>query len=101
MNHDRTCQAGSPVFVKTFLAFFFRGSPAELIGLAGALAMALGVWLNWRRQEHIEEIEEHVKNGKLTTEQAWRRMRFVNWRAQAVVFLGTALLAVAVYRAMG
>jgi hypothetical protein len=84
-----------------FLAFFFTGSTPEVVGLAGAAATLLGVWLNWRRQEHIEEIEEHVKNGKLTTEQAWRRMRLVNWRAQAVVFAGTGLLAFAVYRAMG
>lgn len=84
----------------TSLAFFFTGSAPEVIGLAGAGAMLVGVWLNWHRQDHIEEIEEHVKNGKLTTEQAWRRMRLVNWRAQAVVFIGTALLAIAVYRAM-
>ncbi len=82
-------------------AFIFARSAAELLGFSGAFAMLVGVWLNWRRQEHIEEIEEHVKNGKLSAEQAWRRMRFVNRRAQAVVFIGTGLLAIAVFRAMG
>jgi hypothetical protein len=86
--------------VKIPLAVLFPQSPAELVGFASAAVLVAGVWLNWRRQEHIEEIEEDVKNGTRTADQAWRRMRFVNWRAQGVVFLGLALLVVALLEMM-
>jgi hypothetical protein len=64
----------------------------ELLGLVALATMLVGMWLNWQRHRHIEQIEEDVKNGKLTGEQAWRRSRFVHRRATVVVCLGMALV---------
>ena len=66
----------------------------EIVGLVALVTLLIGMWLNWRRQSDIAEIEEDVKNGKITTDQAWRRTRFVQWRATAVVIFGVVLVAV-------
>ena len=57
--------------------------------------MLLGLWLNWRRQSLLADIEEAVKNNKLTEEQAWRRTRWVNRAGPLVVFVGLGLLLAA------
>ncbi len=69
----------------------------EIVGLVALGTMLVGMWLNWRRQWDIAEIEEDVKNGKTTTDQAWRRIRFVHRRATAVVVFGVALVLVFVF----
>ncbi len=66
----------------------------EIVGLAALGTLLIGVWLNWRRQWDVAEIEEDVKNGKITTDQAWRRTRLVHRRATAVVIFGIGLVLV-------
>lgn len=69
----------------------------EILGLVALATMLIGMWLNWRRQWDIAEIEEDVKNGKITTDQAWRRSRLVHLRATAVVIFGVVLVLVFVF----
>lgn len=64
----------------------------EYLGLVALATMLVGMWLNWQRHRHVERIEEDVKNGKLSGEQGWRRIRYVHRRATVVVGLGVALV---------
>jgi uncharacterized iron-regulated membrane protein len=64
----------------------------EAFGLTAIVATLLGVWLQWKRQAHLAEIEESVKNGRLASDEARQRSRFVDWRAQVLVIVGMALL---------
>lgn len=73
----------------------------EIVGLVAVAVMLLGLWLNWRRQWLIVEIEEDVKNGKITSEQGWRRNQLVNRFAPAVAFLGIGMLAIALVGLFG
>ena len=64
----------------------------EIVGLLAVLVTLVGIWLQWHRNEHISAVEEDLKNAKITEEQAWHRMRLVNWRATVVVAAGLVLL---------
>lgn len=88
--------AGWHLSVKTFLiADLFAQRTWEILGLLGVIIIVTGIWLQWQRQSHIADIEEDIKNGKTTEDRAWRRMRFVNWRAAAVLGIGIVLLLAA------
>jgi hypothetical protein len=69
----------------------------ELMGLLSALLTLSGVWLQWRSQSHVSDIEEAIKNGKISAEAGRRRMRRVEWRATAMIFGGLGLLVFAVF----
>ncbi len=64
----------------------------ELAGLFSAMVTLAGVWLRWRSQWHISEIEDEVKNGKISGDEAQRRMRFIERRAMTMIFGGLGLL---------
>lgn len=68
---------------------------AESLGVVAVAVTVTGLWFNWQRPAHEMEIEEAVKDGKLTTEQAWRRVRRVRRRAKVVVAAGVLLMAAA------
>lgn len=67
----------------------------ELVGLAAVAVMLLGLWLSWRRQSLLADIEEDVKNIKLTSEQAWRKSRWVTHAGPVVIVVGMLMLIVA------
>lgn len=69
----------------------------ESAGFAAVAFMLVGLWLNWRRHSLLADIEEAVKNNKLTEEQAWRRTRWLNRAGPLVVFIGVALLVAALW----
>lgn len=74
------------------LALLLSLTRAEALGVVAVVVTLVGLWLNWRRPVHEAEIEEAVKDGKLTTEQAWRRNRWVRRRAKVVVTAGVLLM---------
>lgn len=75
--------------------FAFAGI-REAFGITAVIATIVGVWLQWKRQAHLAEIEESVKDGRLASEEARQRSRFIDWRAQVLVVAGmTLMMAVA------
>lgn len=76
-------------------AIFLAHETWEILGLVAVLATIVGLWLNWQRSWHIADLEEDVKNGKISEEQGWRRARWVHWRATTVLVLGVTLLIAA------
>jgi hypothetical protein len=67
------------------------------IAAGGAVVITLlGVRLCWRAPRYRMSVEEHAKDGKLTEEQARRKIRFMDWFGPAVTIVGCALLALAI-----
>jgi hypothetical protein len=55
--------------------------------------MLTGVYLRWQMTERQMSIEERLKDGWLTAEQARWRMQLMRWSGPVVSLLGIALLA--------
>jgi hypothetical protein len=55
--------------------------------------MLAGVYLRWQTTEQQMSIEERLKDGWLTAEQARWRMQLMRWSGPVVSLLGIALLA--------
>lgn len=88
-----------PFFVhrmNAVLAFWESRPIWELAGICALALLVLGVWMTWRRHSLLEGLEEDVKNVKLTSEQAWRRARWVNRAPPLVVTLGVLVMLGAV-----
>jgi hypothetical protein len=66
----------------------------SMIGVAAVLIL-LGTRFCWHAPRHRMSIEERAKDGKLTEEQARRKIRWMGWTGPAFVLLGVALLAYA------
>jgi hypothetical protein len=65
----------------------------EEIGLAVGLAVTLlGVLLCWQVPHRRMSLEERVKDGKITEEQAYRRIRRLAWTGPVVTLVGVSLL---------
>lgn len=75
-------------------AFMFELTKWEVVGIAALGVTLVALWLNWRRTAAIAQLEEDVKNGKITPDAAWHRSRFVHRRARAALVLGVALMLV-------
>ena len=63
-----------------------------VLGLA-ALVTLLGILLCWLASEHRMSIEEDAKDGKLTEEEARRRINQLVWSGPAIVIAGVAMIA--------
>jgi uncharacterized membrane protein len=72
----------------------FPLTPLREVGVvAGALVTLLGVRLCWQAPHYRMMVEERVKDGDLTEDQARRRMNHSAWIGPVVIFAGIALLA--------
>ncbi len=58
----------------------------------------IGMRLCWGAPRYRMSVEEHAKDGKLTEDQARRRIEFMRWFGPAVTIVGCGLLALAVSR---
>lgn len=67
-----------------------------LIG-AGAVTL-LGAWLCWAGPRYRMELEERVKDGKMTSDDAYRKIQRNQWLGPAVTILGVALLVYLITR---
>ncbi len=71
------------------------GGLRETFGLTAMGTTLIGIWLQWKRPSHLSEVEESVKNGRMAAEEARQRIRFIDWRAPALVVTGVGLLVFA------
>lgn len=71
---------------------FASAGVREAFGLTAVITTLLGIWLQWKRQSHLSDIEESLKNGTIAAEEARQRARFVDWRAFVLVIAGMLLL---------
>ncbi len=81
--------------MKLLVALVWSRPVWEVTGACALGMLLLGVWMTWRRHARLEEIEEDVKNIKLTPEQGWRKVRFVNRAPPVVITLGVLLMIAA------
>lgn len=66
-------------------------TPWEELALAMAAVITLfGVRLCWQAPHYRMSVEERAKDGKLTEEQARRRIRHSRWVGPVIVFVGIA-----------
>ena len=66
------------------------------IGVAVALTLT-GMVLHWHLPRHRMSMEERMKDGKLTEEEAERQLRFYSWCAPIATLLGVAVLVVVLF----
>lgn len=65
---------------------------ADIGMMAGLLALVLGLWMGGRQHRQRWDVEEAVKNEKITEEQARRRIAWITWRPIGFIGLGVALV---------
>ena len=58
--------------------------------LAAAAVTLLGVWLCWLAPHHRMSVEENAKDGRLTDDEARRKIRRISWAGPVVTFIGLA-----------
>lgn len=69
----------------------------ECLGGAGTASTLLGMWFAWQRQWHRSDIEERLKDRRITESVARRQMQLVEIRAALLICGGFALVVVAVF----
>jgi hypothetical protein len=70
--------------------------PEDLCSLAGVAVMAAGLWMVGKRHRHRWDVEEALKDGKLTEDEARRRIAWIKWRAAGLIVAGLAMVAGAI-----
>jgi hypothetical protein len=73
-------------------AWFPLTPQGELAILVAAVVTLCGVWICWQAPYYRMQVEERAKDGKLTEEQARRRVTHSSWVGPAVVFIGMTAL---------
>lgn len=73
---------------------------AELIGMLGILITLIGVWSHWRLNEWLADLEDDLKDGKLTPRQFAQAVRRAQLLPMMFTLTGVCLLVGAVYRYM-
>lgn len=64
-------------------------------GIVAAIVLtAIGMILHWYQPQHRMELEEKVKDGKLTDEEARRQILFYNRFAPVATLLGVVVLCI-------
>ena len=69
---------------------------ADIGTTAGLLVMAAGVWMGARQQRLRWDVEEAIKNQKITEEEARKRIAWITWRPVGFVVLGLVVVVVAI-----
>ena len=82
----------------TSLAQLAEWAAAEIgFGVAVVLTFS-GMVLHWQLPRRRMEMEERMKDGKMTEEQARRHLQIWNWCAPIVTLVGVVLLLVALLK---
>ena len=64
-------------------------------GVAAAIVLtAIGMLLHWYQPQHRIELEEKVKDGKITDDEARRQIIFFNRFAPVTTLLGVVVLCI-------
>ena len=72
------------------------------VGLAAAVILTiLGMAMHWHAPNHRMALEELAKDGKVTSEEANRQIRFLNWCARVVLLVGVLVLVGVLYDLVG
>ncbi len=68
------------------------------VGVAAAILLTgLGMALHWHQPHHRIALEERVKDGKLTDEEARRQIMFYNRFAPITTLLGVVVLCIVLF----
>ena len=68
------------------------------IGIGAAIVLTIaGMAMHWHLPRHRMSMEERVKDGKLTDEEARRQLRFYGWCAPVATLLGVGVLVVVLF----
>lgn len=62
-----------------------------LLGVAAAITL-LGTWLCWRAASYRMGLEESVKDGEISDDEASRKIRRSFWTGPTVTIIGVSLL---------
>ncbi len=73
-----------------------NGHAFELAGLAGLALIFVAGWIRWRITWLDADVEEAVKDGKLTQSQAEKRAWVAQLATPVLMLIGLALLGMAV-----
>jgi hypothetical protein len=74
----------------------------EEAGIGAAILLTVaGVVLHWHLPRHRMSMEERMKDGKLTEEEARRQLRFYGWCAPLTTLLGVVVLVVVLFDLIG
>ena len=76
-----------------FLTFSDLTITQDVILIFGVGVTILGTRLCWGAPRYRMSVEEHAKDGKLTEDQARRKIARMNWFGPAVVVVGFVLIA--------
>ena len=72
------------------------------VGVGAAILLTVaGVIMHWHLPRHRMSMEERVKDGNVTEEEARRQLKFYSWCAPAATMLGVAMLVVVLFDLMG
>jgi hypothetical protein len=78
--------------------FLAQGPALEGVGIGAAILLTLiGVSLSWSLPRKRMSMEEHVKDGDMTEDQARRRLHFYERCAPIVTLLGVVVLLYVLY----
>lgn len=70
----------------------------ELAAYAAVVITLLGVRLCWRAPRYRMSMEERAKDGRLTEDEARRRITFIAWLGPSIAIFGCGLLAAALLK---
>lgn len=77
---------------------FLSTSSSEIGAAAGVLITLVGVRLCWRAPRYRMSIEERAKDGKVTEQEARRKIAMLAWFGPVIALAGCALFAAVILR---
>jgi ABC-type nickel/cobalt efflux system permease component RcnA len=91
--------ATSLLWITWVMALALEPAVTQELSLGGAtLITLLGVWLCWGAPRYRMSIEELVKDGKLSSDDAHRKIQRSQWIGPAVTIVGVGLLIYLIMR---
>lgn len=76
-------------------AVIYARSLWEVVGLVAIVTTLLGTWFAWHRTQHRADVEDEIKDRKLSEEAASKRIRFIEFRGTFLIWFGLALVLLA------
>ena len=74
---------------------------AEMIGLAGIICSVVAIWMQWNLQHRLSHLEDRYKDGRITSVQLERGMRWSRLAPIVFTLLGACLLLGAASQLIG